>query len=67
MKDSHKFLTFLLFLLVFSIYGIIKDYYKYKNDPNPISIKVFYSGLAGIISSTILIILYLLGKIPFNE
>lgn len=67
MKDSHKFLIFLILLFIFSFYGLKRDYYKYKSDKSPISIKVFFNGVAGIIISIILLILYLLDKIPFND
>lgn len=67
MKDSYKFLIFIVVLFILSIYGIKKDYYKYKNDKNPISIKIFYNGIAGITLSIILLILYVLGKIHFND
>ena len=67
MKDSHKFLIFIVILFTLSIYGIKKDYHKYKNDKNPITIKIFYNGVAGIIASVIILILYLLGKIHFND
>ena len=68
MKDSYKFLIFIIFVLIFCSIGIKKSYYNYKNNSNnPGYISGFYSGVAGIIASVILLILYLLGKIHFND
>ena len=68
MKDSYKFLIFIIFVLIFCSIGIKKSYYNYKNNPtNPGYISGFYSGVAGIIASVIILVLYILDKIPFND
>jgi len=68
MKDSYKFLIFIVLLLFFCSIGIKKSYNNYKNNPtNPGYISGFYSGVAGIVASVIILILYIFGKIPFNE
>lgn len=67
MKDSHKFLIFIVILFLIGILTIKKNYRDFKSYKDYHTISGFYSSLACIVASLILIILYFSGKIPFND
>jgi hypothetical protein len=67
MKDSYKFLIFIICLFLIGLLTIKKNYGDYKSLKDYHTISGFYSSLSCIIASVILLILYLLGKIPFND
>lgn len=67
MKDSYKFLIFIFILALIGVFTIKKNYDDYKLIKNYHTIKGYYSSLACIVTSIILIILFFLKKIPFND
>ncbi|WP_299778751.1 hypothetical protein [uncultured Formosa sp.] len=67
MKSSTLLVIFCIGFFIYSLVGIKKWYYKYQNDTNYTTISVFYSKIAGIVLSIILISLHFLGLIPYNE
>ncbi len=67
MKSSTLLVIFCIGFFLYSVIGIKKWYYKYKNDTNYTTISVFYNKIAGIILSIILISLHFFGLIPYSE
>lgn len=65
MENKTLFFLLIIFALTFSVIGIKKSYYNYYKNSGPISARILYSKLAGIIVSIILVLLYLLGYIEF--
>jgi hypothetical protein len=63
MKTLHFFILFIFILFVVGFWDIKKSYENYKNTPSYGTISGFYSSVAAIILSIVLLILYLIGYI----
>ena len=63
MKTLHIFILFNIFLFFYGVWDIKKMYLNYKNNPFYGTISGFYSSVAAIVLSIILLILYLLGYV----
>ncbi len=67
MKTIHIFILFIFVLFIVGIWDIKGSYNNYIRAPSYPTISSFYSKIAGIILSLILLILYLLGYVNIPE
>ena len=63
MKTLHIFILFIFILFIVGFWDIKKSYENYKNAPSYGTISGFYSSVAAIILSVVLLVLYLIGYI----